>query len=305
MISVIICTYNRKASLHRTLSSLAGMEVPESLPWELLIVDNNSTDGTREVVTEFSEKLHGRYIFEGKQGKSHALNRGLKEAKGDIIALTDDDVIVDKNWIKNIYKVFQEDDISCIGGKILPHWEKSRPAWLHGDFLLDILALVDLGSESKKLTKPIIWGANMAMKYSMFEKYGYFDTTLGHHKGKTYGSEDTKMVQTLLSGGETVLYCPDVLVYHCIPENRLKKSHFRKWVYEKGELAAIQLGPYTKRNILGIPLYIFKEVLVDGIKYLGKQIASPAKAFNAQLALLQKIGFLLGRARFGHRFKSR
>ena len=97
-ISIIICTYNRSESLKRTLQSLKEMSVSDDIEWELLIVDNNSTDNTREAVNDFTKTsgLNCRYVFESKQGLSNARNRGVKEACGEIIAFTDDDVIVDK-----------------------------------------------------------------------------------------------------------------------------------------------------------------------------------------------------------------
>jgi glycosyltransferase involved in cell wall biosynthesis len=102
--SVIICTYNRSGSLERTLASLARMELRDSADWELLVVDNNSKDDTRVVVDGFTRAsgVNCRYIFEKEQGLSHARNRGIREAKGEIIAFTDDDVLLDRHWLKNI-----------------------------------------------------------------------------------------------------------------------------------------------------------------------------------------------------------
>jgi len=298
MISVIICTYNRHKSLRRTLDSLREMSVPDDLSWELIVVDNNSKDLTKEEVQEFTEKsgLPCRYVFEAIQGKCNALNRGIKEAKGEIIALTDDDVIVDKDWIRNIKTAFDNHEIACVGGKILPIWEKPRPKWVKGK-LLDVLALLDLGDNVGKMKKPTLWGANLAVKSSMFQKYGTFDTTMGHQGEKIYGSEETKFIQDLLNGNEEILYDPGIFVYHCIPEHRLKKSYFRKWIYYKGELSAIQMGKYRHRNVVGIPLYVIKETTMEFLKYIWKQLTNPNNAFPTQLILVYKIGFIVGRVK--------
>ena len=156
------------------------MSVPVNLSWEVIVVDNNSSDNTRKVVEDFvrSSELNIRYVFEGKQGHSHARNTGVKEAKGEIIAFTDDDVIVEKSWIHNIDRIFKEDYVGCIGGKILPIWEKPCPKWLTKD-LYGYLALLDYGENPFYIDSPEIWGANFAVKSSLFQKYGYFDTTLG------------------------------------------------------------------------------------------------------------------------------
>jgi glycosyltransferase involved in cell wall biosynthesis len=102
--------------------------VPDDSSWEVILVDNNSDDDTRLVFEEFEKHYESkiRYIFEEKRGISHARNRGIKAARGEIIAFTDDDVIVDNYWIQNIEKAFKEhNDVACVGGKILPVWEIS------------------------------------------------------------------------------------------------------------------------------------------------------------------------------------
>jgi hypothetical protein len=169
---------------------------------------------------------------------------------------------------------------------------------LKGD-LLNILALQDLGEEKIKLTDPVIWGANLSIRSSMFQKYGVFDPTLGNIGGKFYGGEETKFIQLLIEKGEIVIYCPNVLVHHCIPGFRMKKSYFRKWIYDKGELKAIQMGEYRSRNIRGIPLYLIREAGGDFIRYLGKQVSSPPSAFHEQLILIHKVGMMLGRGNIG------
>jgi glycosyltransferase involved in cell wall biosynthesis len=100
--------------------------IPDDLPWECILVDNNSDDSTRSVFEEVEKHYESkiRYVFEEKRGLSHARNRGIKEARGEIIAFTDDDVIVDKYWIQNIGKAFKEYDVACVGGST-PVWEIS------------------------------------------------------------------------------------------------------------------------------------------------------------------------------------
>ena len=227
-ISVIICTYNRSESLRKTLESIKEMSVQADLSWEVIVVDNNSKDNTRQVVEDFgrSSGLNVRYVFESNQGLSYARNAGIKEAKGEIIAFTDDDVIVGKNWISTINKIFNENNVGCIGGKILPIWEKSCPKWLTKD-LYYCLALLDYAETTFYMDSPYIFGANFAVKFSLFQKYGYFNTILGRRANKLYGEEDIEFFQKLIERGERILYSPDVLVYHCIPEHRMRKSYFR------------------------------------------------------------------------------
>ncbi len=203
-------------------------------------------------------------------------------------------MIIDRYWLRNIENEFKNHDVACIGGKILPIWENPQPEWLKGD-LLQFLALQDLGEEKFVLDSPVIWGANLSIRSSMFQKYGLFDPTLGNIEGKLYGGEETKFIRLLMENGEIVLYCPDILVHHCIPGFRMKKSYFRKWVYDKGELKATQMGEYRLRSIRGIPFYVLREAGGDFIRYLGKQVSSPRSAFPEQLVFIHKIGMMAGR----------
>jgi glycosyltransferase involved in cell wall biosynthesis len=298
-ITVVICTYNRSGNLANTLSSFKALSPPQEASWDMVVVDNNSSDDTSAVVHDFiqSSGLACKYVFEKKQGLSNARNRGIAEATGDVVSFTDDDVIVDPRWLRNIEREFQDGDVTCIGGKIVPIWEGAQPGWLKGE-LLHFLALLDLGEEKVPLESPVIWGANLSVRAWVFPKYGLFDPTLGNIEGKLYGGEETTFVRTLLDHGERVLYCPDILVHHCIPRFRMKKSYFRKWVFDKGELKAIQMGEYRFRNVLGIPLYMIREAAESVFRYLWKQALSPGGAFGEQLILIQKFGMVSGRWKY-------
>lgn len=299
-ISVIICTYNRSDSLRRTLEHISKMNVPDRLKLELLLVDNNSKDDTREVVENFIENswLNCRYIYEKKQGLSHARNSGISEAKGEIIVFTDDDVIVDKNWICMIHEAFNNNnDVACIGGRILPVWETPCPKWLGGE-LLNILALCDLGDETKILSEPKVWGANLSFKSSIIRKYGFFNTKIGHKGGKLYGGEETKYLQTLIDAGEKIIYFPGALVYHCVSKSRLEKKYFRKWYFDTGEMSAIEMGEYNKRNIIGIPLIVIRRACREMFQFLKNKIIDPDSSVLCQMSLFYNMGIIWGRIKY-------
>lgn len=177
MISVIVCTYNRSESLRRTLVSLAQLQAPSDTPWELLVVDNNSTDETAEVVETFSRSssFPVRYAFAGNKGLSHARNEGIRVARGDIIAFTDDDVTVDSRWLWELQRIFDQFGCMAIGGKIIPVWTSPKPSWLKldGPYPLRSGAVVsfDRGQEPCEL-RDSPFGANMAFKRVAFEKHG-------------------------------------------------------------------------------------------------------------------------------------
>jgi glucosyl-dolichyl phosphate glucuronosyltransferase len=298
-ISVIISTYNRSASLKRTLDHIDQIQIPEDLNWELIVVDNNSTDDTREVVERFltQTKTICRYIHECRQGLSFARNTGIQHALGEIIVFTDDDVIVDKNWIRNISEAFGKHDAACIGGKILPQWEKPCPVWLKGK-LLEYLALCDYGNETVRMSEPRVWGANLGIRASIFRKYGLFNTGLGHTGGKLYGGEEQQYLERLLDSGERIIYCPDILVHHCIPAYRINKAYFRKWISDKGELSALQMGEYKNRNIFEIPLIIIRRTFHSMMLYALEQFSKSRDDMQNQLNFYFNIGIIKGRLKY-------
>jgi len=293
-ISVIICTYNRCESLERTLKSFTEISTPEGSSWELILVDNNSKDKTKILVEEFKKncKLNIEYIFEEKPGLSHARNQGIKQAKGEIIAFTDDDVIVDRYWLSNIERAFEEHDVSCVGGKILPIWEIPKPEWLIPQ-LHYILALLDRGDKPFYLESPIIWGANFSLKADIFGKYGGFDTNLGRIPGRLFAGEETEFARRILNEGEKILYDPNAVVYHYIPSDKISKRYFRKWKYDQGILRASLRGISKHKSYLGIPYnpmtYLVKNALLflKDIRYLWQ------KRFLYELRVISYVGFVL------------
>lgn len=237
-ITVILCTFNRCASLKKALDSAAAQVLSESVQWEVLVVDNNSSDQTREVAQEFCHKYPGRfrYVFERQQGKSHALNRGIHEANGDVLAFMDDDVTAEVDWLQNLTAPLAQSNWAGVGGRIVPPIGFSAPPWvaLEGPFeLAGILALFDKGREGGELTEAP-FGTNMAFRKQTFEKYGLFRPDLGPCPGTEIRGEDTEFGRRVLKGGECLWYEPSAVIRHAVPENRLRKEYFLRFLYDHG-----------------------------------------------------------------------
>jgi glycosyltransferase involved in cell wall biosynthesis len=179
MISVIVCTYNRCQKLEQALESIAASEVPDSVEWELLVVDNNSTDQTREVVDKFSRRCprRFRYLLEPQQGLSSARNAGVRGSEGEIIAFTDDDVVVEPTWLWNLTAALQNGEWGGAGGRIVPVWNRLLPHWLRprGLLLSGPFVALDLGPEAVPLHQAPV-GANMAFRRDVIHKFGGFRT---------------------------------------------------------------------------------------------------------------------------------
>jgi len=274
MISVLICTYNRTDSLRVTLESLARMSVPLDLAWELIVVDNNSTDDTRAVVEEFARtsSLNVRYLFEGQQGKSIALNTGVRSAKGEIIAFTDDDVIVHPQWIADIKATFEK--FACLGvaGRIVPVWEHGpKPSWaeMEGPYGFPrVFANFDLGEEPKLITTDPS-GANMAFRKIAFEKYGLFRTDLGLVGSERTKGEETEFAFRLIKAGERLAYAPGAIVYHPVPQHKMAKSYVLSYYFDYGRTSVLMGGwPEGAICYFGVPRYMFRSLLENSIKWV-------------------------------------
>jgi len=269
-ISVIVCTHNRASSLRKTLDTLGQMSVPPDLRWELLVVDNDSSDDTRQAVNEFTERtgLDVRYVWEPQRGKSVALNTGIKKAKGGIIAFTDDDVRVAPEWLHELVRTFREFDCMGVGGRSVPAWGGlTRPDWLitEGPYHLVPSPILDfdLGDDVKELQVPP-WGLNMAFKKIAFEEYGPFRTDLGPTGSGGLLGEDTEFGQRLLASGEKIVYSPRAVIFHPVDQERITKSYFLGYYFNSGRTFMREVSwPADAVLYFGVPRYLFRSVLVN------------------------------------------
>jgi glucosyl-dolichyl phosphate glucuronosyltransferase len=275
-ISVILCTHNRCQSLAKTLNSLAALTLPGPIQWEILVVDNNSNDKTREVVQrDFCNRYpqRFRYLFEPRPGKSYALNTGIREAQGDILAFTDDDVTAEKAWLQNLTAALHNGEWAGTGGRVVAEWACPPPRWLslEGRFALgDTLALFDRGSEARELSENP-FGANMAFRKAMFEKYGGFRTDLGPRAGsrEPQKSEDAEFGRRLLDAGERIRYEPLAVVHHCVPETRLKKGYFLEWWFDKGRSDVRKSGIRSDaKGYWGILARLFRRLISSTLRWM-------------------------------------
>jgi glucosyl-dolichyl phosphate glucuronosyltransferase len=295
-VSVILCTYNRCQSLARALASVADSALPPAVEWEVLVVDNNSTDKTRAVVEDFIRLYPDRfrYLFEGQQGKSHALNRGIQSARGEVLAFTDDDVTVEFTWLQNLTAELLDDKCAGVGGRILPDWPCALPSWLPDKERCGTapLAMFDFGLESSPLTEPP-FGANMAFQKSMFEKYGGFRTDLGPRPNSEIRNEDTEFGRRLLVAGEMLKYAPTAVVYHSVPAKRLQKEYFLNWWFDKGRADVRQAGltAGTKWFVAGVPLHLFRRLTANILRCLFT--IESARRFAHRLAVSSLAGAIV------------
>jgi len=277
--SILIATYNRAALLADTLASLARLQ--PGRPWEVIIVDNNSPDHTREVVEGATRgfPVPLRYAFEREQGRSAALNCGFRLAHGDIIVTTDDDVRVEPDWLNRIEAGLESQRCDYIGGRVMPLWGGRPPRWLPqaNSRLWAVIALLDYGPAPIPLGRRAPLGVNMAMRRAAIDRVGGFDPKIGRKAGTLLGQEVREWCLRARAAGMVGCYIPDVVVQHLIPADRLTKKYFRRWFYWRGISRAMlyrQTGldmesPETSTldftdvpHVAGIPRYLFRSALV-------------------------------------------
>src|SRR6185437_4549802 len=289
-VTVVICTWNRAEHLKRALKSITLCEVPQGTVLEVLVVDNNSTDGTQLVCQAFVNEQPDRfrYLFEKRQGKSYALNRAIEAARGDIIAFTDDDITVDAAWLSELLKIFDRHTCEGVAGKIVAVWNSTPPAWLDFDKLMLAIMQYDLGDNPCEIKTPA-FGANMAFRRSVFENYGIFRTDLGPSAGTLLRGEDTEFCQRLMNQGGKMIYTPRAIVYHPVEKERTEKRYFELWYFDHGrKLVRINGVPSDARRYFGVPRYMLRKLLTSWWSWMTAFGSQPR--FHHRLEVLQTLG---------------
>lgn len=230
-VSIVVCTYNRAALLKKTLSSFVDVET--GFPVELIIVDNNSTDGTSDIVHScipgLSDKYSVSYVFEPVQGIAAARNSGVAASTGDIVAFIDDDAIPCREWLVSIRDFFKNDSAAdALGGPIEPVFETPKPEWLDAD-LESYYSILDLGTQIRPFpNKGFPFGASMALRRSAFTDKS-FPEHLGRKGNILLSHEETAVFKGLLAKGRQIFYHPGMHVRHFIPKERLTEE----WILER------------------------------------------------------------------------
>jgi glycosyltransferase involved in cell wall biosynthesis len=230
-VTVAVVTYNRSRFLRETLAGLVRQNYPADL-WELLVIDNNSKDDTRDVVASFMASTPSpRHILEMKQGLDHGRNRAIDEAQGEIIVLADDDILMEPTWLEQMVAPFSSDrahSIGVVGGEVVPVFPDGIPSWLEGSHR-------PLGFRMDSGPLPpdqAPMGANFAFPKWVFARFGKFDTQLDRRGGKLFGGGDSEMIRRVRSVGLDAWFVPGAKVLHQIPASRLTVGYATRHAFD-------------------------------------------------------------------------
>lgn len=236
-ITAVICTHNRASYLKKAIDSLIHQRMSKER-YEIIVVDNLSTDDTKELVSSYSAENRIRYLFEPNLGLCHARNTGWLNATGKYVAYLDDDAIAGRFWLTNILETFTNavPKPGCVGGKIEPIWEAKRPKWL-SDRLLSGLSIIDWQNTTcvlSDLTQKWLVGTNIAFPKEVLKKVGGFAKELDRMSKNLLSNGDIYIEKQIIESGFTCLYNPEIVVFHHIPSLRVKKNWFLHRYYWQG-----------------------------------------------------------------------
>ncbi len=271
--SVLVCTYNRCHLLLKTLNSIEDLAPGDGLDRELVVVNNASDDRTREVVEEFAARssLAVKYLFEGRIGKSYALNTGIEHCNGSIIAFTDDDAVVSPDWIDRVAAAFEESHAEIVFGRVNPLWETAQPTWFthrhYGRF-----ALLDYGQETFVVDDPrhAFHGVNVAIRREALNRLGGFRVDKGPRGLEGGIGEDTDLFERALASGIRIVYDPTIVVRHFIPSRRCTKNYHRDML-KRGISQYYLYVRETERSfpqLAGLPRYRYRVAAYNLLNFL-------------------------------------
>src|SRR4051812_42883693 len=277
--SLVICTYNRAGPLADAVRTALAQETDGSFNFEVLVVDNNSTDGTRAVVEGFLAQGHPnlRYLFEPRQGKSFALNRALSELSGEHYTIVDDDFLLPPRWLIGIRDgLDRHPDAAFVSGKVLPHWSSPPPPWLSGRHW-SAIAMADFGeAEFRATERNRICLLACTFDTAAVKAVGGYDPRLSVSGARIGGVEDMDILARLWSAGREGVYLPGVAFQHRVEPERLTKRYHRRWHRGHGRSYAMMRDPDMEGHsarLFDVPVYMYRELVSCLWKLVSESLA--------------------------------
>ncbi len=249
-LSLIIATYNRSASLIRTLESVVEQSAPAS-EWECVVVNNNSTDDTQARFEAFAvahPDYNLRMVTEMRQGLSYARNRGIGESEAEYIAIIDDDERISPDFITAYISLFDSTpDAVAAGGPIVAEYPSGRPRWMSHFTERPVANTMYFGDKVRLFPEGRIpGGGNMALRRSSVRRYGVFDTSLGYVGESLVGGEESDLFERLRIAEAKYYYVPQAVMYHIIPPEKLTMDYLSRLSYNIG-VSQLRRAKYYRR----------------------------------------------------------
>jgi glucosyl-dolichyl phosphate glucuronosyltransferase len=315
--TVIVVTHNRARLLEGTLRALAQLTYHK--PWEVIVVDNNSTDETRELVARITPgfPVPLRYLFERTPGKYFAFNAGIRAARGACIAATDDDAYPAADWLERADAGLERFGCDFVGGRVYPVWGASPPRWIDARDSIagKVLGLQDHGSQPREYGRNgLAWpiGVNVAYRRNAFDRAGWFDGRLGRVAGTLRNQSQREWHLRARAAGLRGMYLPDMVVHHTVEAERLTRRYFHRWFYWHGISRALiyrdsgrhLLEPESgathrhETHVVGVPLSLWRHGVRSAVSAAKRWLlARTDAALHYELAVCFAAGVIVQRLR--------
>lgn len=293
------CTFNRASRLDRLVAAMRAQNCP--IPFEILAVNNNSTDGTLAVLGALAAQpgVPLRFVTEAEQGIVPARNRAIEESlANDILVFIDDDELPRPGLLTAACDAILNNGAQCAGGRVTVDFsEHPRPAWLE-DELLGFLAEVDHGDAAFWVAddRSPLWTANIAYDVRLFrENAGLrFDRRYNRVGADVGGGEDGIMFRSLLVQGVRIRYRPDMAVLHAVEPWRLRRAYFLKLHFRAGLRRGRYQLPAYPRTVLNVPPFLVSQCLHQGMRALGMQLSGQPGALRQAMTAANTLGCMIG-----------
>lgn len=301
-LDVVVPTYNRSALLRKTILSLLRAWRPKDLGITIIVVDNNSSDDTRDVVRELQQdaSLPLRYVLEATQGSSAARNAGIAHGQGELVGFVDDDEEIEGGWFLTIAREFAQPSIEFIGGPCLLNREVQLPDWMPPGYHAAVGVII---AKSRSPYGPnhngILNGGNAVLRRTVFDRIGVFSPRLGRSAKNLLSEEDADLFRRLQAAGLQGTYVPELIIFHHLHEHRLTRGYHRRWAYWR----AVSQGVLdreireTVSYFLGVPRYKIGRAFRGLLQLPNDRFAKGNKAFAFadELACWDLAGFIYGK----------
>jgi glycosyltransferase involved in cell wall biosynthesis len=304
-LDILIPTHNRTGLLKQCLDSVLKASIPFDLKVTVLVVDNRSTDNTKEVVQSYLNNSDPviKYLFVGRPGKSAALNDALNQSDAELVGFIDDDEQIDPTWFEVVYREFSSDtELGFIGGPYIGNFEQQPPDWLPDTYngAVGVIVRPEINNvlpKRQQYAKGItgmLMGGNAVIRKTALNQVLPYPETLGKIGNRIRSGMDEVIYHRLLAAGIRGIVIPDLVIYHWVPVSRMTIRYYRKWVIGRGISHGAQLRhrSFSEASLFGVPRYRFRIAAKSLITMFIHR--SQKQRFTAQLDILDCFSVLYG-----------
>ena len=271
MLTVFIATHNGAPTLPRVLESYTQLQPPAG-GWKVVLIDNGSSDASRQIADAFVDRLPLVCVSEPRRGKNRALNTGLRELAGDLAVFSDDDSVPDADWLVQLRKVADDHpDYAVFGGTISPLWDATPEDWiLHWVRWAPVFSATDPAWNDGPCDPTQVWGANLAIRAELFAKGHRFDERLGPDGSATYamGGETEFTLRVAIAEHLHCWHCKAARVRHVIQPQKMRRAwilnrafHLGRCIYRESKQKAAVGRPHVPRYALAICKDLYRELI--------------------------------------------